>query len=172
MIKRVQPLFGPGGERPTPEGPCGGGGFAFNMSAPPRSRVRVGSGIEHRSGVYFDLTGADVPSDLGADAGVLAAFVGVEAGEDAEAALERATIEVLESAKAPAAAVGVVAAPESVHRVLTAPCPNRLLAVAVLSRTSGNLFLRARSPRFSPSTLRRAVLFLDDALGRSAGGVE
>ncbi len=173
MIQRVQPVFGPGGRYPTLQGLCGGGiDLVFNMSAPPRSHVRVGSGIESRNGAYFDLTGADVPADLGDDVLALAAFVGVDPGSDAEAALERATERVLEAVNAPIAAVAVVAAPDSVHRVLAPPCPDRLLAVAVLSRTSGHLFLRGRSPRFIPSRLRRAVLFLDDALGRSAGGAQ
>ena len=77
----------------------------------------------------------------------------------AEALLEQATARALEEAGIGAAAVCI----ENDPRRRIAANLEPLLALAIISRCSGGLFLRSRKPRFDYHTVRRVVLFYRDA---------
>lgn len=150
-------------------------GFLHNYGAPARSQVVVAAGIE-RPPIVIVMARHWLPTCGRPFLRSLCQSVGLLAIDDLERQLSVATEAALTRACAPAAAV--VAAHNVGAEFFRAPLEgsdeldvierglggtlmrDRLLAVAILSRSSGRLFLRARSPRFDEHAMNAARAFV------------
>lgn len=143
------------------------GNLIHNMSVPPTSELLIAPGRKRR------LTHLQVPPHVieaanGLDRSRafpcrLAQVLNITSTSNrahAEQALEEATARALRDAGVAAAAVCRELDP---RRRKPADLPP-LLALAIVSRCSGGLFLRDRKPRLDYHTVRRVVLFYRDAL--------
>lgn len=149
--------------------------FLHNYGAPTRSQVVVAAGIVAQPLVVV-MARPWLPKAGERFLASLCQSVGLLGDDDLERQLTVATNAALTRACAPAAAVVVphnVAAeffralvegnddPAATELALGASLLNdRLLAVGILARTSGKLFLRSRSPRFDPTSLAEARAFV------------
>ena len=126
-------------------------GLVHNMSAPPRSQVRVAGGLAERRLLVVRLPWTCWCPDGITDFAALARELGVDPGRDATEALARATREALDRSPLPAAAAAVYVPIGEESPV------DGLLALAVLSRTTGNLFFSRREPRFTRDLVDRRI---------------
>jgi hypothetical protein len=131
-----------------------------NMSAPPKSTLHVAPGRTRRQtavaalGDLLPKDGPDFPARLAARLGL---GDGLESTE-ALNRLEEATARALDAHQVPVAAVVVLPTRDG-------PRLPALLSVALLSRCSGRLMLRERSPLFTHERLANArVGFVDPRL--------
>ncbi|GDX83191.1 hypothetical protein LBMAG42_50020 [Deltaproteobacteria bacterium] len=146
-----------------------------NYGAPTRSQVVIAAGIE-RPPLVIVMARHWLPTSGLPFLRSLCQSVGLLATDDLERQLLVATEAALTRANAPAAAV--VASHNVGAEFFRAPMEgsgeldvierglggtlmrDRLLAVAILARTSGKLFLRARSPRFDEDAMGAARAFV------------
>lgn len=140
-------------------------GLVHNFGGPPRSRILLAAGVvPPQLETLSTVDWLPRPGRFFADS--LCEALGLVEVADPHAALVQATEAALERAKAPAAAVAHprqitgtedrFPQPLDVELADFAPPAqvlDRALVVAVLSRTSGSLFLRARSPRMDEPSL-------------------
>lgn len=126
-----------------------------NMSAPPRSHVVVAPGIQPQKSRFLWTTDW-LPKDGSSFLVRLCREAGLGAPADPIQRLVEETEALLVRIHAPAAAV-------LSSGTSTRPCADRLLALAVLSRSSDRLFLRARTPRFDHASLARSIAISDPA---------
>lgn len=117
-----------------------------NMSAPPRSRVRVAPGFVGASTMLLSCDGW-LPPEGDAFAQALLRVLGQPPADDAGAALRALVDGWLAEHAAPRALLLLPAR--------DAPLVEPLAAVALLSRAAGNCFLRERAPRLDHATLSR-----------------
>ncbi len=149
--------------------------FLHNYGSPPSSHVVVAAGVVPQPLVVV-MARQWLPTGGERFLTTLCQLAGLIADDDLERQLTVATDAALERACAPAAAVVVphhVAAeffrtlvegtddPAETERALGASLlQDRLLVVGILSRTSGKLFLRSRSPRFDAESMGAARAFV------------
>lgn len=126
-----------------------------NMSAPTKSSVVVARGI-HLDRIQVFSAAAWLPENGPDYLSSLCAIAGLGTPEDPLARLTEATRELLATIAAPAAAILVPA-------VRARPTADRLLTLAVLSRSSERLFLLSRTPRFTLGDLQRTIALTDAA---------
>lgn len=120
-----------------------------NMSAPPRSTIVVAPGI-HRPRMIVLAAHDWLPHDGSGFLARLCEAAGLGVPADPMTRLVDVTAELLVGIDAPAAAVLQIGGDAR-------PCSDRLLTLAILSRASDRLFLRARTPRFDHTSLARTV---------------
>lgn len=147
-------------------------GLLYNYGASSRSTVRVAAGVEPMRLELFS-TAVWLPRPERPFLEGLCEALGIDGGNNPELALYLAAEAALERAAAPAAAVahppvrdvpGNPASGGLVGPDPAGPPPepviDRALVLAVLSRSSGSLFLRARSPRMDAASLGAARAFV------------
>jgi hypothetical protein len=123
----------------------------FNMSAPPRSSIAVARGRKRKAALSVDLNfmlpppGPRFTLALCEKLG-LGSVTSITSIDQAVSLLSRATEEALDALALPQVLVITIPTKQAAPR-------DPLLAVALLSRSSGRMFLRTRTPAFTHERL-------------------